>query len=153
MLWFSISLTCKSPLENGVSLSSLKANNVEVWKRQKTVYPGAPVAKTQNLGSVSYTHLDVYKRQRSRCCSCCWSSQSRNASTCGIRAVSYTHLLIRYPLLLTARFARRLKLGQRRTIHGWSPVSYTHLQAIEKLWKKTTRWLLALWLNFKKNRL
>ena len=25
-------------IENGVSLSSLKANNVEVWKRQKTVY-------------------------------------------------------------------------------------------------------------------
>ena len=37
-------------IENGVSLSSLKANNVEVWKRQKTVYPGVPVANTQNLG-------------------------------------------------------------------------------------------------------
>ena len=41
-------------IENGVSLSSLKANNVEVWKRQKTVYPGIPVAKTQNLGYAAY---------------------------------------------------------------------------------------------------
>ena len=41
-------------IENGVSLSSLKANNVEVWKRQKTVYPGIPVAKTQNLGYDAY---------------------------------------------------------------------------------------------------
>ena len=41
-------------IENGVSLSSLKANNVEVWKRQKTVYPGAPVANTQNLGYAAY---------------------------------------------------------------------------------------------------
>lgn len=41
-------------IENGVSLSSLKANNVEVWKRQKTVYPGVPVANTQNLGYAAY---------------------------------------------------------------------------------------------------
>lgn len=41
-------------IENGVSLSSLKANNVEVWKRQKTVYPGVPVANTQNLGYGPY---------------------------------------------------------------------------------------------------
>jgi len=40
-------------IENGVSLSSLKANNVEVWKKQATIYPGAPVAKTQNLGNRS----------------------------------------------------------------------------------------------------
>ena len=41
-------------IENGVSLSNLKANNVEVWKRQKTVYPGVPVANTQNLGYGPY---------------------------------------------------------------------------------------------------
>ena len=41
-------------IENGVSLSNLKANNVEVWKRQKTIYPGVPVANTQNLGWTDY---------------------------------------------------------------------------------------------------
>ena len=53
-------------IENGVSLSSLKANNVEVWKKQATIYPGAPVAKTQNLGWTDYftvtntgTHIKV----------------------------------------------------------------------------------------------
>ena len=53
-------------IENGVSLSSLKANNVEVWKKQATIYPGASVAKTQNLGWTDYftvtntgTHIKV----------------------------------------------------------------------------------------------
>ena len=39
---------------NGTSLSAVKMGATEVWKRQKTVYPGAPVANTQNLGYGPY---------------------------------------------------------------------------------------------------
>nr|DAV96448.1 MAG TPA: hypothetical protein [Caudoviricetes sp.] len=39
---------------NGTSLSAVKMGATEVWKRQKTVYPGAPVANTQNLGYAAY---------------------------------------------------------------------------------------------------
>ena len=39
---------------NNTALSSVKMGSTEVWKRQKTVYPGAPVAKTQNLGWTDY---------------------------------------------------------------------------------------------------
>lgn len=39
---------------NGTSLSAVKMGATEVWKRQKTVYPGAPVANTQNLGYSPY---------------------------------------------------------------------------------------------------
>ena len=51
---------------NGTSLSAVKMGATEVWKRQKTVYPGAPVANTQNLGWTDYftvtntgTHIKV----------------------------------------------------------------------------------------------
>ena len=39
---------------NNTALSSVKMGSTEVWKRQKTVYPGAPVANTQNLGYAAY---------------------------------------------------------------------------------------------------
>ena len=32
----------------------MSCNNVEVWKKEYTVYPGAPVANTQNLGYAAY---------------------------------------------------------------------------------------------------
>ena len=48
---------------NNVAKKRVYFNNALKWQKQFQVYPGVPVANTQNLGSVSYTHLDVYKRQ------------------------------------------------------------------------------------------
>ena len=39
---------------NNTALAAVKMGATEVWKRQKTVYPGAPVANTQNLGYGPY---------------------------------------------------------------------------------------------------
>lgn len=39
---------------NNTALSSVKMGSTEVWKRQKTVYPGVSVANTQNLGYAAY---------------------------------------------------------------------------------------------------
>ena len=36
-------------IENGVSLSSLKANNVEVWKKQATIIPAHQLPKHRIL--------------------------------------------------------------------------------------------------------
>lgn len=39
---------------NGTYCKTVSCNNVEVWKKEYTVYPGAPVANTQNLGYAAY---------------------------------------------------------------------------------------------------
>lgn len=39
---------------NNTALAAVKMGATEVWKRQKTVYPGVPVANTQNLGYGPY---------------------------------------------------------------------------------------------------
>lgn len=39
---------------NGTYCKTVSCNNVEVWKKEYTVYPGAPVANTQNLGYGPY---------------------------------------------------------------------------------------------------
>lgn len=39
---------------NGTYCKSVTYNGTEVWKKEYTVYPGAPVANTQNLGYASY---------------------------------------------------------------------------------------------------
>lgn len=39
---------------NGTYCKTVSYNNVEVWKKEYTVYPGAPVANTQNLGYAAY---------------------------------------------------------------------------------------------------
>ena len=39
---------------NNTALAAVKMGATEVWKRQKTVYPGVPVANTQNLGYAAY---------------------------------------------------------------------------------------------------
>ena len=51
---------------NDVQLKKYYFNDVLVWQRQQKVYPGAPVAKTQNLGWTDYftvtntgTHIKV----------------------------------------------------------------------------------------------
>lgn len=36
---------------NNISLSTLKHNNVEVWKREKKIYPGIGIAKAINNGN------------------------------------------------------------------------------------------------------
>lgn len=39
---------------NGTYCKTVTYNGTEVWKKEYTVYPGAPVANTQNLGYASY---------------------------------------------------------------------------------------------------
>lgn len=39
---------------NGTYCKTVSCNNVEVWKKEYTVYPGAPVTNTQNLGYAAY---------------------------------------------------------------------------------------------------
>lgn len=39
---------------NGTYCKTVTCNGTEVWKKEYTVYPGAPVANTQNLGYASY---------------------------------------------------------------------------------------------------
>lgn len=39
---------------NGTYCKTVTYNGTEVWKKEYTVYPGAPVANTQNLGNASY---------------------------------------------------------------------------------------------------
>lgn len=39
---------------NGTYCKTVSCNNVEVWKKEPIVYPGAPVANTQNLGYAAY---------------------------------------------------------------------------------------------------
>ena len=39
---------------NNTALAAVKMGATEVWKREKTVYPGVPVANTQNLGYAAY---------------------------------------------------------------------------------------------------
>lgn len=39
---------------NGTYCKTVSCNNVEVWKKEYTVYPGVPVANTQNLGYAAY---------------------------------------------------------------------------------------------------
>lgn len=39
---------------NNTALAAVKMGATEVWKRQKTVYPGVPVANKQNLGYGPY---------------------------------------------------------------------------------------------------
>ena len=39
---------------NGTYCKTVSCNNVEVWKKEYTVYPGAPVSNTQNLGYAAY---------------------------------------------------------------------------------------------------
>lgn len=39
---------------NGTHCKTVTYNGTEVWKKEYTVYPGAPVANTQNLGYASY---------------------------------------------------------------------------------------------------
>ena len=39
---------------NGTYCSTVTHNNTLVWQKEKTVYPGIPVANTQNLGYAAY---------------------------------------------------------------------------------------------------
>lgn len=39
---------------NGTHCKTVTYNGTEVWKKEYTVYPGAPVANTQNLGYAAY---------------------------------------------------------------------------------------------------
>jgi len=39
---------------NGTYCKTVTYNGTEVWKKEYTVYPGAPVANTQNLGYAAY---------------------------------------------------------------------------------------------------
>lgn len=39
---------------NGTYCKTVSCNNVEVWKKEYTIYPGIPVANTQNLGYAAY---------------------------------------------------------------------------------------------------
>lgn len=39
---------------NGTYCKTVSCNNVEVWKKEYTIYPGVPVANTQNLGYAAY---------------------------------------------------------------------------------------------------
>ena len=39
---------------NGTNCKTVGCNGTEVWRKEATVYPGAPVANTQNLGYAAY---------------------------------------------------------------------------------------------------
>lgn len=39
---------------NGTYCKTVAQNGAEVWRKEATVYPGAPVANTQNLGYAAY---------------------------------------------------------------------------------------------------
>lgn len=39
---------------NGTSCKTVSCNGTQVWKKEATIYPGAPVANTQNLGYAAY---------------------------------------------------------------------------------------------------
>ena len=39
---------------NGTNCKTVSCNGTEVWRKEATVYPGVPVANTQNLGYAAY---------------------------------------------------------------------------------------------------
>ena len=111
--WWIVAIKCI-----GVVVLLLTWTIVNVWYERRLV------GKMQHrLGPVSYTHLDVYKRQRSR-----RASTARPAASCAptsgtsrSSAVSYTHLDVykrqhqgrraAHELQPPARLRRRTPLG------------------------------------------